>query len=148
MRRRQLLEFMRNHSYAVQASVSSTGAPQAAVIGIAVTNALEIVFDSVDSSRKVKNLLVDPRIALVIGGWTPGDERTLQYEGMVDRPQGSELQLLKETYYAKFPTGRDRLCWPGLIYLRVRPTWVRYSDFNRNPPTIVELDGKKLIALK
>ena len=35
--------------------------------------------------------------------------------------------------------GRDRLSWPGLIHVRVRPTWIRYSDFNRQPPEIVEL---------
>ena len=28
----------------------------------------------------------------------------------------------------------------GLIYFRVRPTWVRYSDFRQNPANIVTLN--------
>jgi pyridoxine/pyridoxamine 5'-phosphate oxidase len=51
----------------VQASVSPTGAPQAAVVGFAVTDALEIIFDTVATSRKYRNLRADPRVALVIG---------------------------------------------------------------------------------
>jgi hypothetical protein len=117
MTRTELLEFMQMHTNAVQASVSPTGASQAAVIGIAVTDSFEIVFDSVDTTRKVKNLLVNPSVAFVIGGWTPGDERTVQYEGVVDKPEGAELERLKSIYYAKFPTGRLRQSWPGITYL-------------------------------
>ena len=81
MTRTELLEFMRMHTNAAQASVSSTGAAQAAVIGIAVTDSFDIVFDIVDTTRKGRNLLLNPSIAFVLGGWTPGDERTVQYEG-------------------------------------------------------------------
>jgi hypothetical protein len=144
MSRAELLEFLRTHKYAVQSSVSAAGGAQAAVVGIAVTDSLEIVFDSVDSTRKVKNLMHNPRIAFVIGGWTPGDERTVQYEGVVDKPQGSELELLKEFYYAKFPDGRQRVGWQGLVYLRARPSWIRFSDFNKSPALIVELGVEQL----
>ncbi|MGA2639714.1 MAG: pyridoxamine 5'-phosphate oxidase family protein [Spirochaetia bacterium] len=146
--RTELLNFMRTHTYAVQASVSPVGAAQAAVINIAVTDSLEIIFDTVDTTRKVKNLLVNPRIALVIGGWMPGDERTVQYEGVVDKPQGPELERLMNIYYARFPEGRRRLSWAGITYLRVRPTWIRYRDFNKVPATILELDTEQIQTLK
>jgi hypothetical protein len=148
MSRTELLEFMRTHTNAVQASVSPTGTAQAAVIGIAVTDSFEIVFDSVDTTRKVKNLLLNPSIAFVIGGWTPGDERTVQYEGVVDKPEGAELERLKSIYYAKFPTGRLRLSWPGITYLRVRPTWIRYRNFNQVPLTVLELDAEQIKNLQ
>ena len=32
----------------------------------------------------------------------------------------------------------DRQLWPGLTYVRIRPTWLRFSNFNQNPPEIVE----------
>ena len=47
-----LLEFMRSEKYAVQTSVSPSGLPQAAVVGIAVTDRFEVVFDTDASSRK------------------------------------------------------------------------------------------------
>ena len=137
MTRSELLAFMRRHRLAVQASVSASGA-QAAVVGIAVTDRLEIVFDTLASTRKMQNLRTNPRIALVIGGMLDGDERTVQYEGMADEPSGDELEYAKAAYYAVYPDGPDRLSWPGLTYVRVRPTWIRYSDFGANPPAIVE----------
>ncbi|MGA2479918.1 MAG: pyridoxamine 5'-phosphate oxidase family protein [Spirochaetia bacterium] len=148
MSRAELLVFMRTHANAVQASVSPAGAAQAAVIGIAVTDSFEIVFDSIDTTRKVENLLLNPSIALVIGGWTLGDERTVQYEGVVDKPEGAELERLKNIYYARFPTGRLRLSWPGITYLRARPTWIRYRDFNKVPATILELNADQIKNLK
>ncbi len=139
-----LLQFLRQHRLAIQASVSVTGAPQAAVVGIAVTDRLELVFDTLGSTRKAQNLRRNPKVALVIGGLMPGDERTAQYEGVADEPVGDELERLKNAYYAVYPDGRSRLSWPGLVYIRVQPTWVRYSDYNSDPPQIVEFSREQL----
>lgn len=139
-----LLAFMRANTLAVQASVSTTGAAQAAVVGIAVTDALEVVFDTLDSTRKVANLRTNPRMAFVIGGATPGDERTVQYEGLADEPGGGERDRIRAAYYSTWPDGRSRAKWPGLVYVRVRPTWIRYSDFNQNPPLVVEFGAREL----
>ncbi len=75
---------MRARINAVQASVAPDGSPEAAVVGIAVTDAFGIVFDTLETTRKAVNLSKNPRIAFVMGGLMPGDERTLQYEGVVD----------------------------------------------------------------
>ena len=141
MTRDALLEFMRSEKYAVQASVSPGGNPQAAVVGIAVSDRFEIVFDTLSSSRKAPNLRANPPIAFVIGGTRDGDERTVQYEGVADEPSGDELDRLLARYYEKFPDGRERRSWPGLIYVRVKPIWIRYSDFGAQPPEIVEFDA-------
>ena len=138
MTRHDLLAFLRCQSLAVQTSVSPVAQPQAAVVGVAVTDEFELVFDTLDTTRKVRNLRRNPQVAFVIGGLTDGDERTVQYEGVADEPKHGELDRLKEVYFAQFPDGRDRQKWPGLVYVRVRPTWIRYSDFNCAPPLIVE----------
>jgi pyridoxine/pyridoxamine 5'-phosphate oxidase len=141
---RELLAFMRTHRVAVQASVTPAAAPQAAVVGIAITDGFEVVFDTLGSSRKAHNLRANPSIALVMGGLMPGDERTVQYEGVADEPDGAERERLTEAYYAVYPDGRDRLSWPGLTYFRVRPRWIRYSDFGQAPPLIAEFTGGQL----
>jgi len=130
----------------VQSSVSQLSAPQAAVVGIAVTDRFEVVFDTLDSTRKAKNLRVNEHIALVIGGLTPGDERTAQYEGIVDVPTGEELHRLTAVYYTVYPDGPGRASLAGLIYVRVRPTWIRYSDYNVDPPLIVEFRADQLVV--
>lgn len=141
MTREALLEFMRSEKYAVQTSVSASGRPQAAVVGIVVSERFEIVFDTLSSSRKAPNLRANPAIAFVIGGTRDGDERTVQYEGAADEPTGAELDRLLALYYARFPDGPERRSWPGLTYLRVKPIWIRYSNFGAQPPEIVEFDA-------
>jgi general stress protein 26 len=139
--RAELLSFMREHPLGVQASVSAAGAPQAAVVGIIVSDDFEVFFDTDAGSRKVANLRGNPRAALVVGGTKPGDERTLQYEGVADEPQGEELQRLQAAYFEVFPAGRERQAWPGITYIRARPTWIRYTDFDSDPPLSVEFDA-------
>lgn len=68
MDRRLLLDFLRSNRYAVVSSLSATGTPQSALVGIAVTPELEIVFDALKSSRKSANLTARPACSLVIGG--------------------------------------------------------------------------------
>ena len=140
----ELLAFMRTQRLAVEASAATEGSVQAALVGIAVTDAFEIVFDTIDSSRKVRNLRRAAGVAFVLGGWQTGDERTVQYEGTADEPTGAELERIKAAYYATWPDGPSRQSWPGLVYVRVRPTWIRYSDFNGDAPTIVEYTAKDL----
>ena len=138
--RADLLRFLRSHRYAVEASVSPSQAAQAAVVGIVVTDTFEILFDTLDSTRKLRNLRQNPRIALVVGGLDAGDERTAQVEGLADEPWGEELARLKRSYYEVFPDGIERSAWPGLVYVRTKPTWIRFSDFRRNPAAITEFD--------
>lgn len=141
---RSLLQFLRQHRLAVECSVSETNAPQAAVVGIAVTDRFEIIFDTLDSTRKAVNLRRSPRLAFVIGGLTDGEERTVQYEGIADEPTGADLERVKDVYYSVYPDGPDRLSWPGLIYVRVRPTWIRYTDYTVVPTAIAEFTADQL----
>jgi hypothetical protein len=135
--RRAVGDFLRAQRWAVVSTVSLDGAPQSAVVGIAANGSLEVVFDTLSSSRKAANLRANPKVSLVAGG-LDGTARTIQYEGVADFPGGDALEDLKRTYYAAFPDGPDRLVWPGLVYVRVTPRWVRFSDFSIQPPAIVE----------
>ena len=146
--RAALLEFLRSRRYAVQSSLHPTGAPQSAVVGIVVSDAFEILFDTLATSRKDQNLRARADIAFVFGSLEGKDERTVQYEGQAHEPAGAELDRLKELYFRVFPDGRERQKWPGLTYIRARPTWMRYSDYNVDPPEIVELDAAALRRLK
>ncbi|WP_342726529.1 pyridoxamine 5'-phosphate oxidase family protein [Bradyrhizobium sp. B097] len=134
MTRAELLAFLRMHRLAVVSTVHD-GAPQAAVVGIAVSDELEIIFDTLTTSRKYQNLRADPRAALVIG-WDA--EQTAQLEGVADFPTGAELAACKQVYFAAWPDGPDREAWPNIGYVRVRPGWVRFSDFGAVPALVEE----------
>jgi PPOX class probable F420-dependent enzyme len=138
--RSELLTFLRRHRLCVQASVSAGGAPQAAVVGFAVTDDLEIVFDTIGTTRKMTNLRRDPRVAITVG-WD--DEQTAQIEGVADEPSGDDLARLKDVYFGVYPDGVERQAWKDITYVRVRPTWARYSDF-RQGDRIVEVADEEL----
>lgn len=151
--RNALVKFMRSVPLVTAATLSHDGAPQAALLGVATSDQLELVFDTVDNSRKFGNVLRDGRIAVVFGkagGYVSGshDERTVQYQGVADVPSGAELKRVQEEiYFKQFPEGRERLKWAHITYVRVRPTWIRYTDYNANPPEIVEISGNELARL-
>jgi general stress protein 26 len=135
MTRAELYAFLRKHRLAVISTIGATS-PQAAVIGIAVTETLDIIFDTLSTSRKYANLRADPRVALAIG-WDA--EQTVQVEGVADLPLGADLDACKQSYFAAWPDGPEREKWPDIAYVRVRPRWLRYSDFSQTPPRIEEL---------
>ena len=135
MTRAEVLPFLQKQRVGVQSTVSPTGELQAAVVGIAVTPEFEIIFDTVDTTRKCRNLRADPHIAFVIG-W---DQITVQLQGIAEEPSGAERDRILAAYFIPYPDGRDRLKWPGITHFRVRPTWIRYSDFNE-PQQIVEFE--------
>ncbi len=144
MSRDELLEFIRGERYAVQASVSALGSPQAAIVGIVVSDKFELFFDTLSTSRKAINLRQNPAVAFVMGATGAGADRTVQLEGVVDEPAGPDLDRLLDLYFARFPDGRARQSSGGVLYLRVKPTWIRYSNFSVDPPDIVEFGAKTI----
>ncbi len=135
MTQTDLYNFMVRCRLGVLSSVAETGAPQSALVGIAVTPSLEIIFDTVKSSRKYPNLVARRRCSFVIG-WE--GEQTVQYEGEASELGGPELERCQDVYFRIWTDGPARLTWPGIVYFVVRPKWIRYSDFGQNPPLIQE----------
>ena len=131
-----LHSFLVRYRYGVVSSLSSQGSPQSALVGIAVTPELEIVFDTVKSSRKYPNLIQRPSCSVVVG-WN--GEQTAQMDGTAFEPKDLELRRYQDVYFATWPDGPERLSWPGIAYFVVRPKWIRYSDYDQTPPQIEEI---------
>jgi hypothetical protein len=132
-----LLKFMAGFRHGVVSSVAADGTSQSALVGIAVTPDLEVVFDTLRSTRKYRNLKVRPQCSFVIG-W--GGEQTVQFEGVAVEPEGDERVRVQQAYFAVWTDGPSRLSWPGLTHFCVKPRWLRFSDFDQRPPLIVEMN--------
>ncbi len=128
-----LYHFIQKNRLAVISGISPENKPESALVGIAVSENLEIIFDTVTTSRKCQNLLYNPYVALVIG-WE--DEITVQYEGLATMLTNSD-DLYREIYFSAFPDGRGRAVnWPGIVHFKIQPKWIRYSNFN--DPAVIE----------
>ncbi|MEI9979298.1 MAG: pyridoxamine 5'-phosphate oxidase family protein [Edaphobacter sp.] len=141
MTKAELFAFLSSCRLGVLGSVSPEGVPQSALVGIAVTDELEIIFDTLDTTRKYRNLVANCRASFV-AGWE--GERTVQFEGEAFRPEGDELARYKVIYFARWPDGVARQSWPGVAYFVVRPLWIRYSDFDRSPPRAEEFSFREI----
>jgi general stress protein 26 len=93
---------------------------------VTATDQAEIIFDTSRSSRKYDNIRAGPDVAVVIG-WD--DELTVQCEGPADVLTGDDLARCKADYFKQYPDGRDRATDPDIAHVRIRPRWVRYSDY-------------------
>jgi pyridoxine/pyridoxamine 5'-phosphate oxidase len=130
MKLEEVLEIIRKKRLAIVSTVHDSGAPEAALVGFAVTEGNEIVFDTLASSRKAVNIARRPAAALVVG-WE--DDISVQIEGEARRPQGDDLANAKAAYFREWPDGRARENWPDIAYIVVRPRWMRYACYSGAP---------------
>ena len=131
----EVFDIAKRKRFLVVATVNESGAPEAALMGFALTQAKEVVFDTLASSRKAVNLARNPAAALVIG-WD--DNVSLQIEGLARRPIGDDLASAKTAYFREWPDGRAREAWPDIAYVVVKPKWIRYSNYAVGPPVVEE----------
>jgi hypothetical protein len=78
-----LYAFMAKHRLGVLGTICQGATPQSALMGIATTPQLEIIFDTVKRSRKYPNLISRPVCSFVVGG-SGASEQTVQYEGQAE----------------------------------------------------------------
>jgi hypothetical protein len=126
-------DFLHNRTQGVIATVGPEGRPEAALMDIAVTPALDLIFETTDQTRKFANLGDRPAISFVVG-W--GGDETLQYDGVVEQLSGRALEEALTLYLSVFPQKLSHPEWPGNYYFRARPTWIRYSNYH--PPRRIE----------
>ena len=131
----EVFDIAKRKRFLVVSTVNEAGAPEAALMGFAVTPSNEIVFDTLASSRKAVNLARNAAAALVIG-WD--DNVSLQIEGPARRPVGDDLASAKAAYFREWPDGRAREAWPDIAYVVVKPKWIRYSNYGAGPPVVEE----------
>jgi len=124
--RPELVTFIRQRGLAVVATRGPDGAPQAALVGVAATDQAEIIFDTSAASRKCRNIQARPEVAVVIG-WD--DEETVQCEGRADILSGAERSRCLAAYVDQYPDGQQRAQDPDIVHVRIRPHWLRHSDY-------------------
>ncbi len=135
MNEQKILDFIKKQKLAVISTVVG-GKPESAVLEFGETDKLELIFDTFTSSRKYKNLQTNKNVSFVIG-W---DENiTVQYEGMAEELIGEEAKKYKQEYWTKNPKAKRWETKEGITYFRVIPTWIRYSDLNKDPWDIFEI---------
>ena len=119
--------FARAEGMAVLATASPAGEPEAALLGVAVTDAGELVVDIVGTARKLANIERNDQVALVIG-W---GEVSFQIEGRIRLVDGEERRRYEQVYLGRFPG--SRVTDPAFAVAVITPGWVRRYDARTDP---------------
>ena len=130
-------DFVGKKSFCVLATADATGRPEAAVMAYAANKAFVIYFYTEPETRKYKNLLVNKRASVVIGGWE--NDPTVQMDGLVEELSGLETEKAKEFVLSAHPEWRVHFSAPTGKWFSFKPFWLRYSDFNQTPPAVTEM---------
>ena len=132
----KILEFAQKHNLCV-VSTSTSSQPESALADFVITNSLEIIFNTSAASQKYRNIKANPKVSVIIGF---GDDlMTLQYQGLAEELEaGDEGKVLSEHkdnvgFFRRWKIGNMR-------YFKIRPTWLRLSDFSQYPPVETEVN--------
>jgi len=125
-----LYRYIHKRMIGVLATFGSNGYPESAVMEFGDTKNLELIFDTLSTARKYKNLRNNPKVAFVIG-WE--DWTTVQYEGIAMELHGKELAEYKKIMFAKNPDFQKWEKLADMTYFKVTPTWIRYSAMGVTP---------------
>lgn len=133
-----IYEFLNSQPLATISTVNASGNPESALIGFGQKNDLTLIIGTDTSTRKFKNLKINPKVALAIGF---GEEFiTVQYEGEAENMPSDELDEYNKLYFKKNPSAKKYESYPNQTYFKIRPVWIRYIDFNKEPEELFVLE--------
>ena len=130
--------FISTQLFGVFSSNGSEGFPESAVVAFSTTESLEIIFFTEESTRKYKNILKDNKVSFVIG-WEKDKFTTVQIEGIATEIDQNELEVYKRNHAAKHPHSAKYMDLPEERFIKIKPTWIRYSDLSKDPEEIFEI---------
>jgi hypothetical protein len=125
--------FLRQHRYAVISSLAANNTPESALIGIAVSANLEIIFDTLKSSRKYP---ISSPIRIALSSSAGKTNQLSNSRAGAHQPRGPDLAHDQKIYFETWPDGPAGL---GPVSSTSSSAWLRYSDFNPSLAQISEL---------
>lgn len=117
--KRTVLETLRQYPIGVVATVNEQKLPEAAIVGLAANDDLQVLFGTSNLTRKYRNLQENPHVAITVGDF----EAEVQYEGTA---QAISLDDAKENF-PRVPGGERYLSDPTQTWWQVTPTWMRLT---------------------
>ncbi len=123
----------------VISTVNKDGKPESALMTYAIFEgeALTLVLSTRLNTRKWANLQTNKHVSLVFGGGFSDAE--VQFEGDAELfADPSSYKLLEEVYFEQNPETLQFRGLPELVFLKVKPTWVRFTDYSASPPVVEE----------
>lgn len=140
------VKFLTDNRLAVISTVSHHSTPQSAFIYYVVDENYDIYFITTKESRKLKNILENNLVALVIAQEVEPYELQIEGIGEVIKDMGKKMVIL-DKYSRRANENPKAFNWPplmqlktdkGVEFMKINIQWFRYSEFSGTTPVIVE----------
>lgn len=134
----KVFEFLKNKQIKLCAFATSSqdGQPWNAIMGYAVQEDLTIVLSTHKGNRKYNNLQENSKVALVFGWEFSGLNVQCEGEAVIIE-EGEEYKKTEEFFFTQNPHAA-KFKSPDTIFIKIKPTWMRVTNFNKQPPTVEE----------
>jgi general stress protein 26 len=121
----KMLEYLSGHNFCVISTVDTRSQPESAYVGLSFSTDLSIVIGTSKDSRKLKNILQNNNVAIVVGDL----KGTVQYEGKAEEiSQGDCEALVREQTFTKLPNLDKYRNDPTNTWIKITPTWIRFTQ--------------------
>ena len=128
----KITNFLRGSTLCVISTIDTEGnKPEAAVVGFAETEQLELIFGTSNTTRKYKNIKINPYVSFVVG-WD-GRVGTVQYEGLAEELSAEATVTYSTILIAKNPHSAKMAEREDQRYFLVKPKWIRLVDMSKKP---------------
>lgn len=127
---KQVSQFLESSKTCVIATVDDQGKPMAATVGFSHDENFEIIVATSEQTQKYKNILANPKVALVVGFELP---YTVQYEGLAKVVTAEELGDRLTRHFEKVPAAKKFAGTDDQKYILITPEWMRFSDMTKGP---------------
>jgi nitroimidazol reductase NimA-like FMN-containing flavoprotein (pyridoxamine 5'-phosphate oxidase superfamily) len=135
-KKQKVLAFLRTQLMGVISTIANgSSQPESALIAFSETPELELIFGTSNKSRKFANIASNPHVTFVIGF----EEMTMQYEGVARVAEGKEVEECRAVHLSKNPRSVKYAFAEDQRYIKVHPTWLRYTDGTVDPDDTFEL---------
>ncbi len=128
----KVLTVLKNNNLAVLSTADLSGKSESAVMAYSVRDNLNILMSTEEDSRKMKNILVNDKVSVIVGG-LKGDA-SLQIEGKVRVLEGEEKSQTIQFMLAQHPELKEYGIESGTIF-EIKPNWIRFIDYSQEPAT-------------
>lgn len=139
-----VLSFLKSHVLATISTANNTTLqPESALVAYAELDNFEILFLTLEGSRKWVNLQSNSKVAMVVG-WESNPARwaTLQYEGQAYPVSDIDESHFRTIFLHKkgSPCTEEFFKQPHMRLFKISPTWIGFSCFPPGEkPRIVEI---------
>lgn len=143
--KKTLYEFLKMHPVAHLATVTPDAKPLVSTVYFYANSMTELFIATLSNTEKFKNIELNPDVALVV---TDEDaQKTVQITGTASEEQNVAVRMAMLEQLATLQA-RNKSGWPPPIVkldkgqlrlVKVKPLWIRFSDF-QNPEDIIQFE--------